>query len=78
MAARGEKFPALFLIGKINDVSGVFRSDDSGNNWTRINDDQHQYGSISHVTGDPRIHGRVYFATSGRGVIYGDPADEIK
>jgi photosystem II stability/assembly factor-like uncharacterized protein len=78
MAGRGEKFPALFLTGKINDVSGIFRSDDGGNNWTRINDDQHQYGSISHITGDPRIYGRVYFATTGRGVVYGDPAVETK
>ena len=38
----------------------------------RINDDQHQYGYISHVTGDPRIYGRVYFATGGRGIVYGD------
>jgi hypothetical protein len=38
-------------------------------------DDQHQFGSaICHVTGDPRIYGRVYFATGGRGIIYGDPA----
>jgi photosystem II stability/assembly factor-like uncharacterized protein len=72
-AAPGEKYPALYLIGKINDVQAIFRSDDSGMMWTRINDDGHQFGWISHVTGDPRIYGRVYFATGGRGVIYGDP-----
>jgi hypothetical protein len=43
----------------------------------RINDDQHQYGSIGSVTGDPRIYGRVYFATGGRGVIYGDRASTV-
>ncbi len=67
-------YPALYLSGEIGGVRGVFRSDDAGENWTRINDDQHQYGWISHVTGDPRIYGRVYFGTGGRGVIYGDPA----
>ncbi|MGD1087910.1 MAG: cellulase [Verrucomicrobiota bacterium] len=69
----GGKYPALYLIGKISDVQAVFRSVDSGVTWARINDDQHQFGWISHVTGDPRIYGRVYFATGGRGVIYGDP-----
>ena len=71
-AASGKNFPALYLAGKIRDVEGLFRSVDAGATWTRINDDQHQYGFISHVTGDPRIFGRVYFATSGRGIIYGD------
>jgi photosystem II stability/assembly factor-like uncharacterized protein len=71
-AAPGKIFPALFLAGKIGGVQALFRSDDAGENWVRINDDQHQYGYISHVTGDPRIYGRVYFATGGRGVIYGE------
>ena len=70
----GGDFPTLYLAGKIEQISGLFRSEDAGTTWVRINDDQHQFGSISHVTGDPRIYGRVYFATGGRGIIYGDPA----
>jgi photosystem II stability/assembly factor-like uncharacterized protein len=71
-AVSGKNFLALYLAGKIGSIEGLFRSVDAGATWTRINDDQHQYGWISRVTGDPRIFGRVYFATSGRGVIYGD------
>jgi xyloglucan-specific exo-beta-1,4-glucanase len=71
-AAPGKNFPTLFLAGKIGNLQALFRSDDEGENWMRINDDQHQYGYVSQVTGDPRIFGRVYFATGGRGVIYGD------
>jgi photosystem II stability/assembly factor-like uncharacterized protein len=71
-AARGKDYPALFLAGEVERLRALYRSDDAGKNWVRINDDQHQYGSISRVTGDPRIYGRVYFATGGRGVIYGD------
>ena len=41
--------------------------------WQRIDDDAHRYGKISLVTGDPRLYGRVYFAGSGRGIVYGDP-----
>jgi xyloglucan-specific exo-beta-1,4-glucanase len=72
-AAPGRTYPALFSIAKIDGVRGIFRSDDSGVTWVRINDDQHQYGNIGEaITGDPRIYGRVYFGTNGRGVIYGD------
>jgi photosystem II stability/assembly factor-like uncharacterized protein len=71
-AARGRKYPALYLAGRVGQLQALFRSDDAGQTWVRINDDQHQYGSINHVTGDPRIYGRVYFGTGGRGIIYGD------
>lgn len=72
--ADGKAFPAIYLVGRIAGVEGLFQSIDAGATWVRINDDQHQYGSINRVTGDPRIFGRVYLATSGRGVIYGEPA----
>jgi len=72
-AAPGRDWPALYLAGKVGGVQALFRSDDNGATWLRINDDQHQYGWINHVTGDPRIYGRVYFGTGGRGIIYGDP-----
>lgn len=75
-AAPGRNYPALYLSGKIGQIPGLFRSDDAGATWTRINDDQHQFGWIGHVTGDPRIYGRVYFATGGRGIIYGDPVGQ--
>ena len=57
----------------VEGVRGVYRSDDFGGTWTRINDDQHQWGLILQGAGDPRIYGRVYVGTHGRGVVYGDP-----
>ncbi|MFT2009956.1 T9SS type A sorting domain-containing protein [Pontibacter sp. 13R65] len=71
-AAEGSTYPAVFLVGKVNNTIGFFRSDDAGATWLRINDDQHQFGGVNDITGDPRIFGRVYLATSGRGIIYGD------
>lgn len=77
-AAPGKKYPTLLLSGKIGQVQGLFRSDDAGQTWVRINDDQHQFGWLNHVTGDPRVYGRVYFGTAGRGIIYGDPVPGAK
>jgi len=71
-AASGHREAALFLAGQVQGVSGLFRSDDDGENWVRISDDQHQFAFVKCITGDPRIFGRVYLATSGRGIIYGD------
>ena len=73
-AAPGRSYPALYASAQIDGVRGIFRSDDTGRHWVRINDDRHQYGLLNDaITGDPRIHGRVYLATNGRGIIYGDP-----
>jgi xyloglucan-specific exo-beta-1,4-glucanase len=65
---------ALYVTAKIGDVRGIYRSDDGGATWVRINDDRHQYAwTGASITGDPRIYGRVYVSTNGRGIIYGDP-----
>jgi len=67
MAAPGASYPALYVVGTIEGVYGILRSDDAGASWTRINDDAHQYGLLGAITGDPRIYGRVYMGTEGRG-----------
>ncbi|MFJ9643626.1 RICIN domain-containing protein [Streptomyces sp. NPDC101206] len=76
-AAPGAPYQALYLIGTVKDVTGVFRSTDKGATWVRVNDDAHQWGSIGGVgviTGDPDVFGRVYIGTNGRGLQYGDPS----
>ncbi len=72
-AAEGQTYMALYTTAKIDGVRGIFRSDNGGASWVRINDDQHQYAKINMcITGDPRIYGRVYVGTNGRGIVYGD------
>ena len=72
-AAPGATRPAVFLVGTVDGVDGVFRSDNSGAAWVRINDDQHRYGNAGDaLAGDPRIYGRVYLGTNGRGILYAD------
>ncbi|WP_031105942.1 cellulose binding domain-containing protein [Streptomyces sp. NRRL S-146] len=72
-AAPGASYQTLYTSAKIGGVRGVFRSTDKGASWTRINDDAHQWGwTGAAITGDPRVYGRVYVSTNGRGVLYGD------
>ena len=74
-AAPGALVPALYAVGEKGNLKAVWRSIDGGASWLRINDDQHQWGlRIRMLAGDPNIFGRVYLATDGRGVIYGDPS----
>lgn len=74
-ARTGSDYPAVFIHGKINSVPGFYRSDDEGATWLRINDDQNQFGGINVITGDPRVFGRLYLGTAGRGIVYGDRLD---
>lgn len=72
--ARDGQPPVLFVYGQVNGKQGLYRSDSNGKDWRRIDDDTHRFGGmVRHVTGDPRVHGRVYFGTEGRGIWYGDP-----
>jgi len=72
-AAPHAKLPALYLVGTVQGQRGFFRSTDGGATWLRINDDQHQWGLVLQITGDPKKFGRVYVGTHGRGIFYGDP-----
>ena len=74
MAAPHHDYPAIYLVGTIRGQAGIFRSIDEAKTWVRINDDAHQWGLVLQVAGDPRIYGRVYVGTHGRGIQYGDPA----
>ena len=72
-AAPGQTHPAAYIWGKVGGVVGLFRSDDGGTSWAQINDATQQFGWINAVIGDPRTYGRVYIATGGRGILYGEP-----
>jgi photosystem II stability/assembly factor-like uncharacterized protein len=78
-SAPGQSYPAVYIWGRYKGVWGIFRSDDAGASWVRINDDAHQYGGGmgGQVIGDPRQYGLVYITTSGRGVVMGQPASDL-
>ncbi|EZP55530.1 hypothetical protein [Sphingomonas sp. RIT328] len=66
---------AVYAIGSRGGVRGIWRANDAGGAWSRIDDDAHRWGGRYRViAGDPRRAGRVYVGTDGRGLFYGDPA----
>ena len=72
--ASSHTYPALYSSAEVSGTWGIYRSINAGLTWVRISDSQHQYAlTNATITGDPRIYGRVYFGTNGRGIIYGDP-----
>jgi hypothetical protein len=71
--APGKPTPSIYVDGTAAGTEGLFRSDDEGRTWLRIDDPTHQFGWRNSITGDARIFGRIYLATGGRGILYGDP-----
>jgi xyloglucan-specific exo-beta-1,4-glucanase len=72
-AAPGKTYPVVYTSSKINGVRGIFRSEDAGATWVRINDDKHQRAWTGEaITGDPDVYGRVYVSTNGRGIVVGN------
>ena len=78
----GTRTPALYLLGQVGgsrpakevdaDVQ-LYRSDDLGHSWVRINDDAHGLAGAGTITGGFQVWGRVFVCTGGRGVFYGEP-----
>ncbi len=76
-AQEGADYETLFIwgvAGSPDSPLGIYYSTDKGSSWTRMNDDQHQYGGPGNgafVQGDMNVFGRVYMSTAGRGLVYG-------
>jgi hypothetical protein len=68
----GSAVLTLYLAGEIGGQNGVYRSTNGGANWIRIDNPAQQYGYWNILIGDPRVFGRVYIGTGGRGIVYGD------
>jgi photosystem II stability/assembly factor-like uncharacterized protein len=75
-APSGHHYPALYALGAKDGLDAIWRSDDGGVSWIRINDTRHEYGRrFRCISGDPRVFGRVYVGTDGRGIVFGQPQD---
>lgn len=72
-AKEKDGYPTVYFFGKLAGDTGVYRSTDEGHTWVRINGRDSGFGTMEVIEGDPKVFGRVYLGTNGRGVIVGDP-----
>lgn len=63
---------AVHAVGVIDGVRGLFRSDDRGATWSRVNDDEHPFGGRGNLATDHEVRGRVDVSGTGRGLLYGN------
>jgi len=69
--------PAVYLFGRIggDKAEYVYRSENMGRSWIRLNDATNPIGDEPNIMrGDRQKFGRVYIGTNGRGIFYGEPA----
>lgn len=71
--------PSVYVYGTLLDgdeeVTGIFRSDDLGASWVKIDVPDPTAGNEPNImAGDRQVHGRVYIGTNGSGIYYGQPA----
>ncbi|MFD2332580.1 sugar-binding protein [Cohnella sp. GCM10020058] len=69
----GSPNPAVFVYGKVDNAEGIFRSDDFGATWAKIDAPDPAIGDEANtMEGDRQVWGRVYIGTNGTGVYYGE------
>lgn len=82
-AAPGKTYPTVYILGSVYDNNnvnigyGIYRSDDIGVTWIKINNGEQFFTNPQFCAGDENVYGRVYIATNGRGVLYGEIADSF-
>ncbi|HEY9611938.1 hypothetical protein [Allocoleopsis sp.] len=77
-AAAGVSHSTVFIQGKVNSQSGVFRSTDLGKTWIKVAKYPKGYfGEPRVLVGDMNVFGRVFMGTSGNGFIYGQPSISV-
>jgi hypothetical protein len=65
-------YPTIFVVGWVNRIYGIWRSDDNAQSWVQIGD--FPLGSLDSVTtidGDKNVYGTVYLGFRGSGYAYG-------
>jgi hypothetical protein len=70
-AAPGQSYPAIYIVGYVNNVFGIWQSVDNATTWTNIG--TYPIGELDGITtisGDPNNYGEVYVGFAGGGYAY--------
>jgi hypothetical protein len=70
-AAAGQSYPAIYIVGYVNNVFGIWQSVNNAQSWTSIG--TYPTGAldlIGTISGDPNNYGAVYVGFSGGGYAY--------
>ncbi|CAM2801009.1 DUF7594 domain-containing protein [Rariglobus hedericola] len=69
--------PAIYVFGTVNNIAdSLFRSDNNGVSWTNLGPPQIGVNPNS-MTADRQVYGRVFFGTTGNGVMVGSVAGDV-
>ena len=72
-AAPGQSYPAIYVVGFLRGVYGIYRSIDNAVSWALINNG-YPLGSfdlIKTIEGDANVYGTLYIGFQGSGFAYG-------
>jgi hypothetical protein len=71
-AAPGQTYPAIYIVGYVNKVYGIWQSINQGQSWTQIGTEPAgELDQITTISGDPNVFGRVYVGFgNGGGYAY--------
>ena len=70
-AAPGQSYPAIYMVGLVNGVYGVWQSINEAQSWTQLGPyPDGSLDTIKTISGDPNVYGKVYVGFSGSGYAY--------
>ncbi len=69
--APGQSYPSIYIVGDVNNVYGIWQSNDDAHSWVQIGTyPNSSIASITTISGDPNTYGQVYVGFSGDGFAY--------
>ena len=69
--APGQSYPSIYIVGWVNNVYGVWQSNNNAQSWVQIGTyPLNSLDQIKTISGDPNTYGQVYVGFQGSGYAY--------